>query len=193
MPDSIVSLNEESLRADLRELVRRTVEEMLNGLLDKEADDLVGAERYERTADREAYRAGHYERKLATTSGEVTIRMPKLKGMRFTAAVIERYRRREASVEEAMMEMHLAGASTRRIEDVGEILRGGRRRPRRPPPTSTRGRSRPWRRGGAGPPSGRTPTSTWTESTSSAAGEAPARTRPRWWRQASTATATARP
>ncbi len=75
MPDPIVSLNEESLRADLRELVRRTVEEMLNGLLDEEADDLVGAERYERTADREAYRAGHYERRLTTTSGEVTIRM----------------------------------------------------------------------------------------------------------------------
>lgn len=124
MPDSIVSLNEESLRADLRELVRRTVEEMLNGLLDEEADDLVGAERYERTADREAYRAGHYERKLATTSGEVAIRMPKLKGMRFTTAIIERYRRREASVEEAMIEMRLAGASTRRIEDVSEILRG---------------------------------------------------------------------
>ena len=62
MPKPIVSLNEESLKADLRELVRRTVEEMLNGLLDEEADDLVGAERYERTADREAYRAGHYER-----------------------------------------------------------------------------------------------------------------------------------
>lgn len=124
MPDSIVSLNEESLRADLRELVRRTVEEMLNVLLDEEADDLVGAERYERTADREAYRAGHCERKLATTSGEVAIRMPKLKGMRFTTAVIERCRRRETSVEEAMMEMYLAGVSTRRIEDVSEILRG---------------------------------------------------------------------
>lgn len=124
MPDSIVSLNGESLRADLRGLVRRTVEEMLVGLLDEEADDLVGAERYERTADREAYRAGHYERKLATTSGEVAIRMPKLKGMRFTAAVIERYRRRETSVEEAMMEMHLAGASTRRIEDASGILWG---------------------------------------------------------------------
>ena len=124
MPDSIVSLNEESLRADLRELVRRTVEEMLNGLLDEEADDLVGAERYERTADREAYRAGHCERKLATTSGEVTIRMPKLKGMRFTTAIIERCRRRETSVEEAMIEMYLAGVSTRRIEDVSEILWG---------------------------------------------------------------------
>ena len=52
MPDPIVSLNEESLKADLRELVRRTVEEMPDGLLDEEADDLVGAERYERTADR---------------------------------------------------------------------------------------------------------------------------------------------
>ena len=95
MPDPIVSLNEESLRADLGELVRRTVEEMPDGLLDEEADDLVGAERYERTADREAYRAGHYERRLTTTSGEVTIRMPKLKGMRFTTAVIERCRRRQ--------------------------------------------------------------------------------------------------
>ena len=124
MPEPIVSLNEESLKSDLRELVRRTVEEMLNGLLDEEADDLVGAERYERTADREAYRAGHYERKLTTTSGEVTIRMPKLKGMRFTTAIIERYRRRETSVEEAMIEMYLAGVSTRRIEDVSEILWG---------------------------------------------------------------------
>lgn len=84
----IASLNEESPKADLRKLVRRTVEEILNGLLDEEADCLVGAKCYEHTANREAYRAGHYERKLATISGEVTILMPKLKGMRFTAATI---------------------------------------------------------------------------------------------------------
>ncbi|MDY3970199.1 MAG: IS256 family transposase [Atopobiaceae bacterium] len=124
MPEPIVTLNEESLKGDLRELVRQTVEDTLNGLLEEEADDLVGAERYERTADREAYRAGHYDRRLATTSGEVTLHMPKLKGMRFTTAIIERYRRRETSVEEAMIEMYLAGVSTRRIEDVSEILWG---------------------------------------------------------------------
>ncbi len=124
MPDPIVSLNEESLKADLRELVRRTVEEMPDGLLDEEADDLVGAERYERTAEREAYRAGHYERRLTTTSGEAAIRMPKLKGMRFTTAIIERCRRRETSVEEAMIETCLAGVSTRRIEDASETLWG---------------------------------------------------------------------
>ena len=90
-------------------------------MLEEEGGDLVGAERYERTAEREAYRAGHYDRSLTTSSGEVTIYMPKLKGMRFTTAIIERYRRRETSVEEAMIEMYLAGVSTRRIEDVGEI------------------------------------------------------------------------
>lgn len=48
--------------------------------------------------------------------------MPNLKGMRFTTSVIERYRRRETSVEEAMIEMYLAGVSTRRFEGVSEIL-----------------------------------------------------------------------
>ena len=124
MPGPIVTLNEESLRSDLRELVRTTVEDTLNGLLEAEADELVGAERYERTTEREAYRAGHYDRGLTTSSGEVTIHMPKLKGARFTTAIIERYRRRESSVEEAMIEMYLAGVSTRRIEDVSEILWG---------------------------------------------------------------------
>ena len=80
MPEPIVTSNEESLRSDLRELVRKTVEDTLNGLLEAEADDLVGAERHGRTAEREAYRAGHYDRGLTTSSGEVTIHMPKLKG-----------------------------------------------------------------------------------------------------------------
>lgn len=104
MSDPIVSFDEAAMRGELRELVRRTVEDTLNALLEEEADDLVRADRYERTADREAYRAGHYERGLTTTSGQVILKMPKLKGMRFATAVIERYRRREASVEEAMIE-----------------------------------------------------------------------------------------
>lgn len=124
MPEPIVTSNEESLRPDLRELVRKTVEDTLNGLLEAEADELAGAERHERTAEREAYRAGHHGRGPATRSGEATIHMPKLKGAHLATAAIERYRRRETSVEEAMIEMYLAGASTRRIEDVSEILRG---------------------------------------------------------------------
>lgn len=50
--------------------------------------------------------------------------MPKLKGMRFATAIVERYRRREASVEETVIEMYPAGVSIRRIKDVSEILWG---------------------------------------------------------------------
>lgn len=76
MPEPIATFNEGALKPDLRELVRRTVEDTLNGLLEEEAGDLVGVERYERTAEREAYRAGHHERSLTTSSGEVTLCSP---------------------------------------------------------------------------------------------------------------------
>lgn len=122
MSRQIVSLDEDELRSQLGDLVRRTVEDTLNALLDEEADALVGAARYERSPERGAYRAGHYQRGLTTTAGQVTLEVPKLKGARFASAVIERYRRREASVEEAIVEMYLAGVSTRRVEDVADLL-----------------------------------------------------------------------
>ena len=80
MSGNIASVDEESLESDLRELVRKTVQETLNALLDEEADEMVGAERHERTAAREACRSGHCKRKLATTGGEVALGVPKLRG-----------------------------------------------------------------------------------------------------------------
>ena len=157
MPEPIVALNEESPRPALRELVRKTVEDTLNGLLEAEADDLVGAGRHGRTAEREARRAGHYDRGLTTSSGEVAIHMPKLEGARLATAAIERHRRREAGVEEAMIGMHLAGVSTRGIEDVSGILWGPASR-RRPSPTSTGRRSPRPGSGGTARPGAPTPT-----------------------------------
>ena len=121
MPNPIVSFDEEAVKSELRELVRKTIEETINAMLDEEAAQLVGAGPYERTDEHAAYRAGHYERGFTTRSGQVTLKMPKLKGMRFATAVIERYKRSETSAEEIIIEMYLAGASTRRIEDVSEI------------------------------------------------------------------------
>ena len=102
------------------------MEETLNELLDKEADELTGAGRYERAETRQGYRSGHYSRKLTTTAGEVKLNIPKLKGVQFETAIIERYRRRESSVEEALIEMYLAGVSVRRVEDISEALWGSR-------------------------------------------------------------------
>lgn len=167
MSDPIVTFDEAAVRGELKELVRQTVEDTLNALLEEEADDLIGADRYERTAEREAYRAGHCERGLATTSGQVTLRMPKLKGMRFATAIIERCKRRETSVEEAMIEMYLAGVSTRRIEDVSEILWGSSVSAATVSNLNDKAFEavEEWRSGGAGRSPAATPTSSSTAST----------------------------
>ena len=126
MSKAIIQLNEETVKNEWKELVRNSVEDTLNELLNKEAEELTNAAKYERTESRQGYRSGHYSRKLTTTSGEVTLHIPKLKGVPFETAIIERYRRRESSVEKALIEMYLAGVSVRRVEDISEALWGSR-------------------------------------------------------------------
>ncbi len=122
----VIKIEEGKIREHVDEVVRQSVEETLNGLLEAEADQLCGAKRYERSPDRVDTRSGHYERKLVTKTGEVTLKIPRLRSLPFETQIIERYRRRESSVEEAMMEMYLAGVSVRRVEDISQALWGSR-------------------------------------------------------------------
>jgi transposase-like protein len=122
----IISIDEGLVKSQLGEVVRETVEETLNKMLDAEADELCGAKRYQRSQQRLDTRAGHYERSLETKAGKVKLKVPKLRTIPFESAIIDRYRRRECSVEEALMEMYLAGVSVRRVEDITEALWGTR-------------------------------------------------------------------
>ena len=88
--EKIVQLNEEVNKGQIKKLVRGSVEETLNGLLDAEAQQLTNAAKYERSAQRQGYRSEHYSRNLTTTSGDVTLNAPKLKGVLFETAIIER-------------------------------------------------------------------------------------------------------
>ncbi len=126
MSEKIVQLNEEVIKGQLKELVRGSAEETLNELLEAETEKLTQAARYERNERRQGYRSGHYNRNLTTTSGDVILKVPKLKGISFETAIIERHRRRESSVEEALIEMYLAGVSVRRVEDITEALWGSK-------------------------------------------------------------------
>jgi putative transposase len=122
----VIQIDEARIRDHLGDMVRGTVEETLNAMLDAEADQLCGAGRYERSEARQDTRAGSYERTLQTSAGEVNLKVPKLRRQTFETAIIERYRRRESSVEEALIEMYLAGISVRRVEDITEALWGTR-------------------------------------------------------------------
>lgn len=124
MTGKIIEINEEKIKDHLGQFVKNTIEETLNSMLDAEADELCNAQRYERNPDRQDTRAGHYGRKLHTVAGEVNLKVPKLRKLPFESAVIERYKRREISVEEALVEMYLAGVSVRRVEDITEVLWG---------------------------------------------------------------------
>jgi transposase-like protein len=106
--------------------VRTSVEETLNTMLDAEANRLCQAKRYERSPDRLDTLAGSYERNLQTQAGQVKLKVPRLRSLPFETQIIERYKRRESSVEEDLLEMFLAGVSARRVEDITEALWGTR-------------------------------------------------------------------
>lgn len=91
MSKKIVELIEKIMGSQISELVRGIVEETLNELLWKEAEALTQTERYDRNESRQVHRSGHYDRKLATTSFELTLHMPRLKDISFEAAIIEHF------------------------------------------------------------------------------------------------------
>ena len=122
----IIQLNQEEIKSQLGDMVRKSVEDTLNTMLDAEADQITQTHKYERTDTRQDPRAGHYTRKLMTKAGQVELKVPKLRKLPFETAIIERYKRREESVEEALIEMYLAGVSVRRVENISEALWGVR-------------------------------------------------------------------
>ena len=122
----VIRIDESEIRGHLDEMVRGTVEETLNAMLDAEADEMCKAQRYEHSPDRIDTRAGNYTRKLHTKAGEVEVKVPKLRKQTFETAIIERYRRRDISIEEAIVQMYLAGVSVRSVEDITEALWGTR-------------------------------------------------------------------
>ncbi len=84
------------------------------------------AGRYGRSEGRKDIRAGSYERSLDTKAGKVGLKVPNLRRQTFETAIVERYRRRESSVGEALIGMYLAGVPVRRVGDITEALRGAR-------------------------------------------------------------------
>ena len=126
MPENIIQIDQHMLETRLDRLVTQKVTEILNAMLDAEADEIAGASRYERSGGWKAYRADHYERRITAKAGTLELKVPKLKGALFESAVVERYRRRGESVEEALIDMYLAGVSTRQVDDISQLLWGER-------------------------------------------------------------------
>jgi transposase-like protein len=99
--------------AEDRDLLKVIVEETRQQVLEAEMDEALQACKSERTASRLGYRAGYYNRTLATRVGHIELRVPQDRQGRFRTEVFERYQRSEKALVAAMLKMYIQGVSTR--------------------------------------------------------------------------------
>lgn len=100
------------------------LETILNQILDAQAAEQIGAERYERSEARVAYRNGYRPRQLFTRVGPLTLRVPQFRDGQFSTEIFARYQRSEQAFVLALMEMVVNGISTRKVTRVTEELCG---------------------------------------------------------------------
>ena len=96
----VIKISEKGVLDHIDGLVRQSVEDTLNALLNAEADAICNATRYQRSPDRQDTRAGSYKRKLLTKAGEIELKVPRLRTLPFETQIIKRYQAKQSSVEE---------------------------------------------------------------------------------------------
>jgi transposase-like protein len=104
------------------DVVRRSVELVLQALIDVEATEVIGAEPHERTSSRTSQRNGTRDRLLSTKAGDVELKIPKLRSGSFFPAVLERRRRIDRALFAVVMEAYVHGVSTRKVDDLVAAL-----------------------------------------------------------------------
>lgn len=106
------------------ELLRDILEAALQGTLEVEMANHLGAKPYERTGERKGYRNGHRVRILTTAVGDLTLLVPQDREGTFQTSLFERYQRSDKALVLALMEMYVKGVSTRKVADITEKLCG---------------------------------------------------------------------
>ena len=108
----------------LQEKMRLSIRYTLIEVLEEEIEAFINAAPYQRTAQRQDYRNGHYERDLGTSMGVIeNLPVPRTREG-FRTQVFERYQRRQAELDEAICEMFVKGVSTAQAGEVLEALTG---------------------------------------------------------------------
>jgi len=96
----------------------------LNQVLQAQATEQLRADPYERTEERQGYRNGTYPHQLTTRVGTITLRVPRIRGGKFSTELFARYQRSEQALVLALMEMVVNGVSTRKVAQITEELCG---------------------------------------------------------------------
>jgi putative transposase len=108
--------------AGVDDRIRQAAETIYQALIEAELASVIGALPHERTAARTGHRNGHRPRVLASTAGDLELRIPKLRAGSFFPSLLERRRRVDQSLFAVIMEAYLHGTSTRKVDDLVKAL-----------------------------------------------------------------------
>ena len=104
------------------DVVRQALALVLRALIDAEATEVIGADRYQRSQQRTTHRNGSRSRLLSTKAGDVDLKIPKLRGGSFFPALLEPRRRIDRALLAVVIEAYVHGTSTRKVDDLVKAL-----------------------------------------------------------------------
>jgi putative transposase len=90
--------------------------------IELEADEIIGAARYERSPNRKNHRNGHRARVWETRVGEIPLRIPKLREGTYFPSLLEPRRRAEKALLAVVQTAYVKGVSTRKVDDLLKAL-----------------------------------------------------------------------
>ena len=117
-------LKEKIISSGLEEVIKSSLILILNEFMEKERDDYLHANAYERTGERVDYRNGYYERDYKIPVGTLKLKVPRTRNGEFSPVIFEKYRRSDQSLVLSMLEMVVNGVSTRKVTNVVQALCG---------------------------------------------------------------------
>lgn len=118
------SLKEAVINSNIDTVVRSAIVLVLNEYMERERDDYLQADSYERSTDRLDYRNGYYEREFTMSIGKIKLKVPRTRNGDFSPSVFEKYARCDQALVISMVEMVINGVSTRKVTHIVEQLCG---------------------------------------------------------------------
>ncbi len=117
-------LKENLMKSDLNDLVKSAIVIVLNEYMEKERDDYMDNESYDRSLDRHDYRNGYYERDYVLNVGKVKLKVPRTRTGQFSTEIFEKYKRCDQAFLLSLTEMFVNGVSTRKVTNIVKQLCG---------------------------------------------------------------------
>lgn len=117
-------LKDSIINSNIDAVIKSAIVLVLNEFMEKERDDYLQVDAYERSTDRRDYRNGYYERELMMNIGKIKLTVPRTRNGEFSPTIFEKYARCDQALVLSMLEMVINGVSTRKVTHIVEQLCG---------------------------------------------------------------------